>query len=166
MNVLDYSKFIENKKHSLGEFGFDCLWSPDSAFDFQNHIIEKSLKKGRIGVFADTGLGKTLIQLSIAENIVRKTNKRVLILTPLAVAFQFLDEAERIGVDDIEQPVRDLIRRELERAFEQDDKARAGEAQGYKPLGWDCDRKQWERVRSLWANAEVTGAPLAARPVD
>ncbi len=102
MNVLDYSKFIENKKHSLGEFGFDCLWSPDSAFDFQNHIIEKSLKKGRIGVFADTGLGKTLIQLSIAENIVRKTNKRVLILTPLAVAFQFLDEAERIGVDDIE----------------------------------------------------------------
>lgn len=54
----------------------------------------------------------------------------------------------------IEQPVRDLIRRELERAFEQDDKARAGEAQGYKPLGWDCDREQWERVRSMWANAQ------------
>ena len=64
-------------------------------------MIQKSVRKGRIGVFADTGLGKTLIQLAIAQNIVRKTNKRVLILTPLAVAFQFIDEAARIGVDDI-----------------------------------------------------------------
>ena len=54
-----------------------------------------------MGVFADTGLGKTLLQLSIAENVVRKTNGRVLILTPLAVAFQFVDEASRIGVGDI-----------------------------------------------------------------
>jgi hypothetical protein len=57
----------------------------------------------------------------------------------------------------IEQPVRSLIQRELERAFEQDDKARAGDAQAYKPLGWDCDREQWARVRSLWANARLTG---------
>lgn len=63
----------------------------------------------------------------------------------------------------IEQPVRNLIQRELERAFEQDDKARAGDAQGYKPLGWDCDREQWERVRSLWANAELTG-PRRRKP--
>lgn len=55
----------------------------------------------------------------------------------------------------IEKPVRDLIQRELERAFEQDDRARAGDAQGYKPLGWDCDRREWERVRSLWANARA-----------
>lgn len=75
---------------------------PDIAFDFQQYIIEKACVKGRVGIFADTGLGKTLIQLAIAYNIVRKTNKRVLILTPLAVAFQFLDEAELIGVDDIE----------------------------------------------------------------
>jgi len=75
---------------------------PDSAFDFQQAIITKAIQKGRIGVFADTGLGKTLIQIVIAENIVRKTNGRVLILTPLAVAFQFIDEASRIGVSDIE----------------------------------------------------------------
>ena len=64
-------------------------------------IIEKAVRKGRIGMFADTGLGKTLMQVAIAENIIRHTNKRVLILTPLAVAFQFIDEATRIGVDDI-----------------------------------------------------------------
>ena len=101
-----YSAFIQSKKHNIGSYGFDPIWIPDSAFDFQQHIITKALRKGRIGIFADTGLGKTLIQLSIAENIVRKTNGRVLILTPLAVAFQFIDEANRIGIDDIEH-IRD-----------------------------------------------------------
>ena len=98
----DYEKFIENKKHSLGEFGFEANYIPDMAFDFQKYIIEKAVKKGRMAVFADTGLGKTLIQLSIAENIVKHTNKKVLILTPLAVAFQFILEAEKLGIDDIE----------------------------------------------------------------
>lgn len=96
-----YQHFIARKKHTLGDFGFDPIWMPDSAFDFQEHIITKAVRKGRIGVFADTGLGKTMIQVAVAENIVRKTNKRVLILTPLAVAFQFIDEANRIGVCDI-----------------------------------------------------------------
>lgn len=98
----DYQKFIDSKRHSIGSFGFDAKWMPEKAFDFQRHIIQKSVKKGRIGIFADTGLGKTLIQLSLAKNVVEETNKKVLILTPLAVAFQFIDEAESIGVDDIE----------------------------------------------------------------
>jgi superfamily II DNA or RNA helicase len=99
---MNYKEFLEKKKHSIGEFGFNPKYIPDIAFDFQKYIIEKSVKKGRIAVFADTGLGKTLIQLSIANNIVLETNKRVLILTPLAVAFQFILEAEKLGIDDIE----------------------------------------------------------------
>jgi hypothetical protein len=99
---MDYQEFIESKKHSIGNFGFEPSWMPACAFDFQKYIINKSMKKGRIGIFCDTGLGKTLIQLSIAENIVKSTNKNILILTPLAVAFQFLEEADRIEVDDIE----------------------------------------------------------------
>jgi len=98
---MNYQEFIARKKHSLDSYGFAPVWMPDTAFDFQQYIIEKALLKGRIGVFADTGLGKTLMQVVIAENIIRKTNKRVLILTPLAVAFQFIDEANRIGVFDI-----------------------------------------------------------------
>lgn len=98
---LDYTAFLESKRHSSSSYGFDPVWMPDCAFDFQRHIITKAIQKGRIGVFADTGLGKTLIQVAIAENVVRKTNGRVLILTPLAVAFQFIEEANRIGVDDI-----------------------------------------------------------------
>ena len=99
---MDYQQFIENKKHSIGDFGFEASYIPDIAFDFQRLIIEKAIRKGRIAIFADTGLGKTLIQLSIAKNIIEKTNKKVLILTPLAVAFQFILEAEKLGIDDIE----------------------------------------------------------------
>lgn len=99
--MSNYAAFIQSKRHSLGSFGFDPVWMPDDVFDFQEHIITKAVQKGRIGVFADTGLGKTRMQLCIAENVIRKTNKRVLILTPLAVAFQFIDEAGLIGIGDI-----------------------------------------------------------------
>jgi SepF-like predicted cell division protein (DUF552 family) len=60
------------------------------------------IKKGRGAGFLDTGLGKTLIELVIAANYVRHTNKPVLILTPLAVAFQFLSESEKFGIEDVE----------------------------------------------------------------
>ena len=99
---MEYKEFLEKKRHLLGDFGFDPNFIPEIAFDFQRNIIEKSVRKGRIAVFADTGLGKTLIQISIAKNIINHTNKRVLILTPLAVAFQFILEAEKLGIDDIE----------------------------------------------------------------
>ena len=99
---MDYLDFIESKKHTIGNFGFEPNYLPDIGFDFQKYIIEKAVRKGRIAIFADTGLGKTLIQLSIAKNIIHHTNKKVLILTPLAVAFQFILEAEKLGIDDIE----------------------------------------------------------------
>jgi ERCC4-related helicase len=98
----DYLKFLERKRHTIGEFGFEPNYFPDIAFDFQKHIIERAVKKGRMAIFADTGLGKTLIQLSIAKNVIQHTNGKVLILTPLAVAFQFILEAEKLGIDDIE----------------------------------------------------------------
>lgn len=99
---MEYLEFLERKKHTLLDYGFEPNYYPDIAFDFQKHIIEKAVKKGRIAIFADTGLGKTLMQISIAKNVVNKTNKNVLILTPLAVAFQFILEAEKLGIDDIE----------------------------------------------------------------
>lgn len=99
---MNYFDFIQNKKHLTGNFGFEPLYMPEMAFPFQKHIISRAVNKGRMAVFADTGLGKTLIQLSIAHNIVLKTNRPVLILTPLAVAFQFVAEAEKIGVPDVE----------------------------------------------------------------
>lgn len=100
---MNYQEFIESKRHTTINYGFEPVWLPDDClFDFQRFIVDKAIKKGRMGIFADTGLGKTRISLAIANNIVKKTNKRILILTPLAVAFQFLKEAELMGIDDIE----------------------------------------------------------------
>ena len=71
---------------------------PDFLFDFQAALVEWALRKGRAAIFADCGLGKTPMQLVWADNVVRKTNGAVLILTPLAVASQTLREAERFGI--------------------------------------------------------------------
>lgn len=99
---MKYTEFLESKKHTLNTYGFEVNYIPEMAFDFQRVIIEKAVIKGRMAIFADTGLGKTLIEISIAENIIRHTNKKVLITTPLAVAFQFILEAEKMGIHDIE----------------------------------------------------------------
>lgn len=100
--MISYSEFVESKRHTIGDYGFEPVWMPEKAFDFQEEICARALRSGRKGIFADTGLGKTLMQLVIAENIVRKTNKKALIVTPLAVAFQFVQEAELLGTSEIE----------------------------------------------------------------
>lgn len=99
---MEYNDFIESKKHSENNYGIEPSYFPGKMKDFQKHISEYAIKKGRCAVFLDTGLGKTLIQLTVAKNYILKFNKPVLILTPLAVAFQFLKEAEKFGIDDIE----------------------------------------------------------------
>ena len=81
-----YRAFLEAKAQLDARDGFEPVWMPDFLFDFQRALTEWAICKGRAAIFADCGLGKTPMQLVWAENIVRKTNGRVLILTPLAVA--------------------------------------------------------------------------------
>ena len=52
---MNYADFIDRKTHLGGEFGFEPTFIPDAAFDFQRHIIEWSVRKGRAAVFADCG---------------------------------------------------------------------------------------------------------------
>lgn len=99
---MKYNEFLDKKKHTSIDYGFDCDWVPEGMFDFQNYITRYAIKKGRCAVFLDTGLGKTLIELTIATNYIRKINKPVLIITPLAVANQHLKEAEKFNIDDVE----------------------------------------------------------------
>lgn len=98
---MNYTEFLERKKHSSVDFGINTNFIPDSMFDYQKHVSQYAIKKGRCAVFLDTGLGKTIIELTIAKNYVNETNKSVLIICPLAVAFQFIKEAEKFGIDDI-----------------------------------------------------------------
>jgi hypothetical protein len=97
--MRDYQKFLERKSQLGGMSGFSPVWMPDFLFDFQAALVEWSLLKGCSAIFADCGLGKTPMQLVCAENVVRKTNKPVLILTPLAVSTQTVEEAEKFGIE-------------------------------------------------------------------
>lgn len=94
-----YQEFLERKSQLGGLHGFDPVFMPDFLFDFQKSLVEWALLKGKAAIFADCGLGKTPMQLVWAENVVRKTNRPVLILTPLAVSHQTIAEAAKFSVE-------------------------------------------------------------------
>lgn len=95
----NYRRFLESKSQLGEQAGFEPLWLPDFLYPFQRSLVDWSVRMGRAGVFADCGLGKGPMQLVWAENVVRHTNRPVLILAPLAVAQQFRREAEKFGVE-------------------------------------------------------------------
>lgn len=97
-NLAAYESFIRRKSQPDNDGGFDPVWRPDFLFPFQAALVEWAIRKGRAGIFADCGLGKTPMQLVWGENVVRQTNRPVLVLTPLAVAQQTVREAEKFGV--------------------------------------------------------------------
>jgi len=95
----DYAGFIAGKTQQAPDHGFEPVWMPDKLFPFQVALTEWAIRKGRAAIFADCGLGKTFMQIVWADNVARQTGGRVLILTPLAVAFQTVREGEKIGVE-------------------------------------------------------------------
>lgn len=95
----DYQAFLDSKSQQAGDDGFEPVWMPDWLYDFQQYLVEWTLRKGRAAIFADCGLGKTPMQLVWAENVARKTNKNILILAPLAVSSQVVREAEKFGLE-------------------------------------------------------------------
>lgn len=99
MSARDYIEFLQQKTHCGGESGFDPVYMPDFLFDFQKLLVEWAVRKGRCALFEDCGLGKSIQEIVWAENVVRKTGGRVLLLTPLAVGHQFITECEKFGVE-------------------------------------------------------------------
>jgi hypothetical protein len=97
--VSNYSEFLATKAQYGAKHGFAPVWMPDFLFDFQQSLVEWSLLTGRSAIFADCGLGKSPMSLTWAENVARKTNRHALILTPLAVAQQFVREGAKFGVE-------------------------------------------------------------------
>jgi hypothetical protein len=94
-----YKAFLESKAHRADFFGFEPTFMPPMLFDFQKELVAYATRKGRSAIFADCGLGKTPMQLTVAQNIVEHTNGRVLILAPLAVAPQTVLEGEKFGIE-------------------------------------------------------------------
>src|ERR1035437_2759995 len=96
---IDYKTFLDRKAQVGGDHGFDPIWLPNFLFDFQKSLVEWAVMKGRDAIFADCGLGKTPMQLVWADNVVRHENKPVLILTPLAVSAQTIQESEKFSIE-------------------------------------------------------------------
>ncbi len=96
---MSYAAFLARKAQLDGFDGFEPDWMPDFLFGFQNALVDWAVRKGRAAIFADCGLGKTPMQLVWAENVHRRTGRPVLLLTPLAVAFQTEAEARKFGID-------------------------------------------------------------------
>jgi DNA modification methylase len=98
--MTEYETFLETKRKTFLESGFEI--SEDelntNLFDFQKYTVRIALQKGRFAVFADCGLGKTLMQLAWAEQVFKFTGKKVLILAPLAVVEQTKEESIKFGI--------------------------------------------------------------------
>ena len=95
---MTYADFLRAKAQLEGDHGFSANYLPDALFDFQRSLVEWATRKGRAAIFADCGLGKTLMELAWSENVCRHTNGNVLLLTPLAVTHQIASEAEKFGI--------------------------------------------------------------------
>lgn len=93
-----YDEFISKKSINTPACGIDVQSLPDYIFDYQKAVVKWALKKGRSAIFAGTGLGKTLMELTWADQINKITGKNVLILAPLAVAQQIEKEAIKFGI--------------------------------------------------------------------
>jgi DNA modification methylase len=96
----DYKEFLKKKQKSHVLSGFDIEESElnKAMFPFQKLIVKMALKAGKFAIFADCGLGKTLMQLEWAYQVSKRTDKRVLILAPLVVVEQTKREAQKFNI--------------------------------------------------------------------
>ena len=95
-----YADFLASKRRKPPSSGIGITAGDISGdlFEFQRHITAWAVGRGRASVWADTGLGKSRIQVAWLERVIRHSGERGLILAPLAVAQQTIREAAAIGV--------------------------------------------------------------------
>lgn len=97
---MDYQTILEKKRRNHKTSGFKIEQSELNPllFDFQKFTVQRCLELGKAAIFADCGLGKTLMQLEWSKQVAAKFGN-VLILCPLAVAGQTIQEGTRFGYD-------------------------------------------------------------------
>jgi hypothetical protein len=90
----NYDMFLAQKLKTQMQSGFTIDESNLNAamFDFQKFIVKRAIHAGKYAIFADCGLGKTLMQIEWAHQVSMYTKKPVLILAPLAVTGQTIQE--------------------------------------------------------------------------
>lgn len=96
--ISDYSQFVGKKLTAVPPAGLSVEPGDYGMFPHQRDLVRFALRRGRSAIFADTGLGKTRMQIAWADTVMRETGKPVMILAPLAVAQQTVEEAASVGV--------------------------------------------------------------------
>lgn len=97
---MDYEQFLKNKAITAPPAGLPDLPNLNTnLFDFQHDIVSWACRRGRSALFAGTGLGKSLMQLSWANALYEATGERTIVFTPLAVAAQMKREGDKFGID-------------------------------------------------------------------
>ena len=94
---MSYADLLERRKASIQPEGHDIEDTDihESLMPFQRWIVKWAVRTGRCAVWADTGLGKTRMQLEWC----RLSALTTLIVAPLAVCDQTVEEAAKIGID-------------------------------------------------------------------
>ena len=97
--MADYESFVASKHVVTERQGIDPPHAINVAlFPWQQTIVRWACRVGRAAIFADCGLGKTIMQLEWCRQVVGEGGEAI-ILTPLAVAEQTLAEAAKFGID-------------------------------------------------------------------
>lgn len=95
---MKYEDYVAQKLSTIPPSGMDASIKDIGLFDFQEAIAKWALRRGKAAVFADTGLGKTRMELVWSDAVHRETGGSVLILAPLAVAAQTCEQGEEVGI--------------------------------------------------------------------
>lgn len=100
---MEYTDFLKTKNFIVPDcgFNFDEKKLNENLYPFQRRIVKKALQKGRYAVLADCGLGKSIIQLEWCNQIIRREKKNALIIAPLSVASQTIQEGVKFGIDAV-----------------------------------------------------------------
>lgn len=109
----DYQIFLKKKRIRPTLDGFEPLWMPDFLFDFQQELVGWAIRKGCSAIFADCGLGKSIMELVWSENVARKTKGNILLLTPLAVGSQMLQEAKKFGIKNVSRSKDGIVKTKI-----------------------------------------------------
>ena len=96
---MDYEDFVKNKRRSEIATGHNPSDLNEYLKPFQHAVVSWAVRRGRAAIFADTGLGKTIMQLAWANEVQSHTNGKVLILAPLAVSEQTIEEGLKFGIE-------------------------------------------------------------------
>ena len=98
---MNYNEFLKSKQKEVILSGFDIHENElnEMLFNFQKFTVKRALKAGKYAIFADTGQGKTPMQLEIAKQVLQKTKQPVLILAPLAVTGQTIEQGSKFHIE-------------------------------------------------------------------